>query len=198
MSPSPLPMATGSSGTRLDARRKLALAAARAIAAEGGYEALTMHAVARRSGVSRAALYRYFASKDQLLMEVSLEFNAGLQAELERDPPRGASLAERVTDSFARVFDAFAREPNLLAALLRAFLSNDPQVDALAPQVRGFGGTLVGMGLGGADIPQGSEIARVLGPLSFAMAVQISAGHCTRDQATDEIRHAACLLIREP
>jgi AcrR family transcriptional regulator len=189
-------MAAGRSGAKLDARRKLAVAAARAIAAEAGYEALTMHAVARRSGVSRAALYRYFTSKDQLLMEVSLDFNADLQAELERDPPRGATLAERVTDSFARVFEAFAREPNLLAALLRAFLSNDPQVDVLAPQVRSFGGTLVELGLGG-EVQEGSEIARVLGPLAFAMTIQISAGHCTREQAVDEICHAARLVIRE-
>jgi AcrR family transcriptional regulator len=182
-------------GARQDARRRLAVAAARAIAAEAGYEALTMHEVARRSGVSRAALYRYFASKDQLLMEVSLEFNAALAAELERDPPQGATLAERVADSFARVFQAFAREPKLLGTLLRAFLSNDPQVSELAPEVRSFGGTLVELGLGGAEIPQGSEIARVLGPLAFAMAIRISAGHCTLEQAVDEIRHAARLLI---
>ena len=178
------------------ARRAAALAAARAIAAEGGYEVLTMREIAQRSGVSRATLYRYFSSKDELLIEVSLALNASLREEIQARPPAAATPAERVTDVFARVLGALAREPKLLAALLRAFFADDPDVDARAPEVRRFGGVFVDVGLVGSGIPNGVEIGRVLGPISFAMAIRISAGHITLEEAVEEIRRAVELLLR--
>ncbi|MGJ3508267.1 TetR/AcrR family transcriptional regulator [Enemella sp. A6] len=44
-------------------RAKAILAAASELLAEGGYEHLTMRAIARRSGMSAGLIYRYFADK---------------------------------------------------------------------------------------------------------------------------------------
>jgi len=177
-------------------RRAAALAAARAIAAESGYEDVSMREIAQRSGVSRATLYRYFSSKDQLLTEVSLDVSASLREDLEARPSRAATAAERVTEVFARVLGALAREPKLLAALLRSFFASDPDVDSLASEVKRFGGIFVDAGLAGSGVPNGAEIARVLGPISLAMAIRISSGHSTLEQAVEEIRCAVRLLIR--
>jgi AcrR family transcriptional regulator len=179
------------------ARRSRAVAAAREIAAEGGYDALTMHEVARRSGVSRATLYRYFTSKDQLLVEVSLQFNDELRADLEQHPPQGGSVAERLTEVFSRVLEAVAQQPRLTAATLRALFADDPVVRDLAPEVRRFGGAFVDAGLRGVAVPHGDELARVLGPLSLAMVIRIGSGHCTLAEAIDEIRCAVSLMVRE-
>jgi AcrR family transcriptional regulator len=185
---------SGPGATR--ARRAAALAAARAIAAEGGYEDVTMREIALRSGVSRATLYRYFSSKDELLTQVSLDVSASLREELEAHPSTAATAAERVTEVFARVLGALAREPKLLAALLRSYFANDPEVEVLAPEVRRFGGIFVDTGLAGSGVPNGAEIARVLGPISLAMAIRISSGHSTLDEAVEEIRCAVRLLLR--
>jgi len=185
--------ATAASG----ARRQRAVAAAREIASEGGYEAVSMGEVARRSGVSRATLYRYFSSKNELLVEVSLDFNARLHEELERHPPQGASVGERLVDVFTRVVRAAAADPRLLAATLRAFFANEPDVHALAPEVRRFGGVFVDLGLGGIDVPGGADIARVLGPFSLAMVIRISSGLSDLEQALEEIRVAVRLLVKE-
>jgi AcrR family transcriptional regulator len=197
MSPLSLPVKERRAAASPGARRKLAIEAARAIACEGGYEAVTMGEVARRSGVGRATLYRYFSSKDQLLVEVSLDFNVQLREELRVHPPRGETAAERLTDVFSRVLEAVAREPKLLAATLRAFFADDPVVRERVPELRRFGGTFVDAGLGGVDAPNAPEIARVLGPLSLAMTIRISSGHCSLDEAIEEIRCAARLLVRE-
>lgn len=177
-------------------RRKRALAAAKEIAIEGGYEAVTMREVALRSGVARATLYRYFSSKDHLLAELILELNGAMRDELRLHPPTGITLAERVSDAFARVLSTIAREPKLLHATLRAFFSDDPMVRAAEPQIRRFGTIYLEAGLGDADIPGRAEIGRVLGPLSFAMLISMGAGRRTVAEAIDDMRNAVRLLIK--
>ncbi|MFI6742675.1 TetR family transcriptional regulator [Nonomuraea sp. NPDC050451] len=48
------------------------LAAARALFAAGGYRATSMQAVADRVGITKAALYYHFASKDEMLHRLTL------------------------------------------------------------------------------------------------------------------------------
>ena len=181
---------------RSGARRKLAVAAARAIASEGGYEAVTMHEVARRSGVSRATLYRYFSSKDHLLLEVSLQFSAEILEQVEASRPTGTTWADRVAYPFVLILEAVAREPRLFDATLRAYFADDPVVRPLAAELRRFGGLYVDAALG-LDMPRGAEIARVLDPLSLAMAIRISSGRGTLDEAVHEFRCAVRLLLED-
>lgn len=196
MTIAPIALAERPGGGRPGARRKLAISAARAIAAEGGYEAVTMREVATRSGVARATLYRYFSSKDHLLAEVILDLNSGMRDELGMHPPVGATLPERITDAFARVFSQVLREPKLLSATLRAYFSQDPAVHQLGPQIRTMGSIYLEAGLGNSDIPDRADVARVLGTLCFAMLLSLASGHRTLEQAVDDIRRAARLLIR--
>jgi AcrR family transcriptional regulator len=55
---------------RLAAREDAILAAATAMAGEGGMEAVQMAAVAERAGVAAGTLYRYFPSKTELVAEL--------------------------------------------------------------------------------------------------------------------------------
>ncbi|XRQ13621.1 TetR/AcrR family transcriptional regulator [Actinomadura welshii] len=59
------------------------LDAARALVAEEGIEALSLAALARRVGLSRASLYEYFSSRDDLVAAI-----------VEEELPRWASLVE--------------------------------------------------------------------------------------------------------
>lgn len=56
-----------------DLRRTSLLTAGRELAAAGGPKAVTMAAVAARTGLSRPAVYEYFASSDELLAAVVLD-----------------------------------------------------------------------------------------------------------------------------
>jgi AcrR family transcriptional regulator len=55
-----------------EARDEAILAAAFALLAEKGFEALTMEAVAERVGISRQTLYHHFRSKDELVLRAVL------------------------------------------------------------------------------------------------------------------------------
>jgi AcrR family transcriptional regulator len=109
------------SAKRADARRVAAQ-----LATEGGYEAVTMGAVADRIGIARATIYRYFTSKDHLLAEIMDEWTTRINDDLRRNPPPGKTLADRVGAAFARIIETSARNPGLTSALLLAATSSDP------------------------------------------------------------------------
>lgn len=66
---------------RQEATRAALLDAARALMAEGGFAAASAAAVAARAGVATGTLYRYFPSREALLLEV---FRAVSDAEMSR------------------------------------------------------------------------------------------------------------------
>jgi AcrR family transcriptional regulator len=74
------------------------IAAARELLAEGGTEALSLRAVARRAGVSAMAPYRHFSDKEALLAAVAADgfraFAAALEA-ADRSVPADRALLEQ-------------------------------------------------------------------------------------------------------
>src|SRR5205823_13844470 len=83
---------------RQAARRDWIVQAAMELAAEGGYDAVQMREVSARANVALGTLYRYFSSKDQLIVAVMGHWAKELQAQIAARPPSGAMLADRVTD----------------------------------------------------------------------------------------------------
>ena len=56
-----------------EAKKKI-LAAGREVMSRKGYRATTMEDIAEHVGVSKAALYQYFRSKDELVVEIVKAF----------------------------------------------------------------------------------------------------------------------------
>ena len=69
--------------------KKRIIAAALDVAAENGWDAVTLDAIAQNVGVSKPALYGYFENREALLREVVIEvvqnIRAGLETILEKD-----------------------------------------------------------------------------------------------------------------
>ena len=66
------------------------------LAAEGGFDAVQMRDVAAAADVALGTVYRYFSSKERLLLEAMAEQQADLRAYLETHPLAEATAAERV------------------------------------------------------------------------------------------------------
>jgi hypothetical protein len=94
------------------------------------------------------------------------------------------------------MLEAVAREPRLFDATLRAYFAEDPALRPLVDKLRHLGGLYVHTGLG-TDTSRAADIARVLDPLSLAMAIRISSGHSTGEHAIEEFRRAVELLVKE-
>jgi AcrR family transcriptional regulator len=111
--------------------RERLLRAARELIEEGGYGAATVVAIALRAGVASGTLYRHFASKEELFVEL---FRAVCDREVEAMRDAAASMPDDAShvDKLETVLATFAaralRRPRLAWALIAEPV--DPLVDA--------------------------------------------------------------------
>jgi TetR/AcrR family transcriptional regulator, cholesterol catabolism regulator len=93
------------------------VAAASEVLSAGGDEAVQMKDLAQRAGVSLATLYRYFPSRDHVLLAVSLASYQDAARRVFAEPPQGGSVRDRVASYLMREFQAQQRDQRLVAAL---------------------------------------------------------------------------------
>lgn len=85
----------------------------------GGEEMLQTKELAKRAEVSLATLYRYFPSKDHVLLAISYSRYEDALRRVTNEAPHGATVQERVTSHLLREFRAEQRDQKLTAALTR-------------------------------------------------------------------------------
>src|ERR1700677_2482935 len=95
------------------------LATATAMLTAGGEEMLQTKELAQRAEVSLATLYRYFPSKDHVLLAISYSRYESALRRVTNEPPHGATMQERVSSHLLREFRAEQRDQRLTAALTR-------------------------------------------------------------------------------
>src|SRR5438876_5457398 len=181
------------------ARRQRVIEAAMALASEGGYEAVQMRDVAARADVALGTLYRYFPSKDHLLIAALAEQVTALQRRLAQKPPRGDTAADRVVDVLRRASRALERAPRLTAALVTAMSSADPAVAEDKQAVAEVMDSMVRIAIGVTDEDNGDldGVLRVLQHVWFASLVSWAGGIAELTQMGDDLELAARLLLRD-
>ena len=125
---------TGLAASQLRRIRRI-VDAAIGLAEQGGFDGVRLRDVAETSGVALGTLYKYFPSKEAILLYAVNEGNEGLERLMLEQPPRGDTPAERVADFFARATRTFTRRPDFARAVLRAIAASD---QATATQQAGF------------------------------------------------------------
>ncbi|MBM7458098.1 TetR family transcriptional regulator [Rhodococcus coprophilus] len=117
------------------ARYMRIIGTAKELATEGGYEAVQMRAVADRSGVALGTVYRYFPSKNHLLVvALVLEFEAARRRFADVELP-GETPHDRLMVVFRASVEHLEDKPRLYDALVRATMfadaSSAPELDHL-------------------------------------------------------------------
>ncbi|MDQ2897184.1 MAG: TetR/AcrR family transcriptional regulator, partial [Actinomycetota bacterium] len=128
--------------------RERLLVAAQSLIEEGGYGAASVMAIADRAGVAAGTLYRHFASKEDLFVEVfrsvcGREERAMRAAATELGD--GATAAERLQHVLATFAQRALRNPRLAWALIAEPV--DPLVDAERLAYRSRYAALIAEGL---------------------------------------------------
>jgi AcrR family transcriptional regulator len=108
------------------ARRERVIRAALELGAEGGYDAVQMRDVAARAHVALGTIYRYFPSKDALLLAVMVQWLGDLEQRVTRHPPEGDTTVDRIMDVLQRALRSMDREPKLTAAVIASMTAGDP------------------------------------------------------------------------
>ena len=126
--------ATPSTPSQHDRYQRM-LQAATAMLATGGEDALQMKELAERAAVSIATLYRYFPSKDHLLLAITQSRYEHALRRVTSEPQRGGTVQERVTSHMLREFRAEQRDQRLTAALVRVATDTRPEYAPVITQV---------------------------------------------------------------
>jgi AcrR family transcriptional regulator len=110
------------------ARRRRMLEAADELAMAGGWDAVQMREVATRADVALGTLYRYFPSKEHLLVSVMLGEVEHLADRLAIRPPEGDDPVDRVIDVLRRANRALQKQPQVTVAMIRALVAGNQEV----------------------------------------------------------------------
>ncbi len=119
----------------MNARARRIVTSAIDLAEKGGFEAVRLRDVAADADVALGTLYRYFRSKEDLLIAaLTLEVEQ-LEKRMHSRPPVGATPQERLSVFFRTATKGMCRRPRLARAILRAAASGDHE---LAEKVAAF------------------------------------------------------------
>jgi TetR/AcrR family transcriptional regulator, cholesterol catabolism regulator len=180
-------------------RRNRVLAVSTALLTSGGEDALQMKTVADAAEVSLATLYRYFPSKDHILLAMA---NERFERALEK-PLRSRHLptaTERVCDHLLREFRAQQREPRVTAALVRVLSYSDPTYSVAYDYLQGLHLALIAKVAQGDDeslAPAQRAVLSIVTGMFGAATRGWIAGVRTAADARFEIR-IACRLLDLP
>jgi AcrR family transcriptional regulator len=190
---------TGTRAAETAARKERLIAAATALAAEGGYDAVQMRDVAARAEVALGTLYRHYASKDQLLLAAMAQQAATLRERLVQRPPTGDTPAERVSDVLKRASRSLERAPLVTKAMLTAMSSPEAATRPLKEEIDSTLRAII------ADVVESDGhcnnfadldgIVRVLGSVWFAELTYWSGGLNPSVSMGDNLASAAELLL---
>jgi AcrR family transcriptional regulator len=186
---------------RQAARRERVITAAMELARDGGYEAVQMREVSTRADVALGTVYRYFSSKDQLLVAVLNEWVLELQRRLETRPVRGDTPAERVNDVLRRALLALERSPQLTEALVTALSSvsaADPEAIAQTLDVNANMQRVILSAMGEEGPEEREAIIRVIGQVWFAALIARTRGWSQPSEMRSDLEAAVHLLLPEP
>lgn len=198
--------ATGLAASQLRRMRRIVDEAV-ALAEREGFEGVRLRDVAEASEVALGTLYKYFRSKEDILLFAANEEAVKMEEVMCARPPSGDTPIERLTAFFARSTRALTRRPDFARAVIRAIAAGDP---GTADKVAGFHlrtnrqivAALRGEALRkGGDLtePVGTEreraIAMVLNHVWFASLIGWSGGLHPVKTVPERVRQTALLLL---
>jgi AcrR family transcriptional regulator len=177
------------------------------LAEQGGFDAVRLRDVAERSDVALGTLYKYFRSKEDILLFALNEEVTGLESSLATRGTANGSPYERVVEFFRRSTRALARRQQLARAMIRAMAAGDAETVMKLASLQLRIARLVTATLRGEapdldaplDRPPGSAteqaIAQVLMNVWFSSLVGWAAGLHAERIVTEHVRIGASLIL---
>lgn len=179
------------------------------LAEKGGFEAVRLRDVAAEADVALGTLYRYFRSKEDMLIAALNSEVEALEARIQARPMAGATPLERVDAFFRTATKGLMRRPRLARAILRAAASGDHE---LAEKVAAFHTRMSAMilaamhgapaasgnGSNGASAAREDEIAvaALLQHIWFSCLIGWAGGLMGQNEVIERMGTATALLTR--
>ena len=176
------------------ARRRRVLDAAMVLARDGGFDAVQMRDVASESNVALGTVYRYFASKERLLLEMMVEQTDDLRVYLDAHPAPGDTASQRVVHVLRRANAALGRLPDVAIAMVRAFgASQDDNADVVQRVSASMNAIITGAigSRGDRDL----KVARLLTQVWLSSLIGWAGGVDPLSRVDDDLAIATAMLL---
>src|SRR5262245_17026521 len=183
------------SETQAATRRRL-LAAARELATEGGYEAVTMRKVAARAGLSAPTAYQYFVSKDHLLVDAMIELVGETTTAVKERPSRHRAAVDRIVATLRRAMQRVESKPNLYIAMTRAYLAGSRDVAHARAAMEDSMRSWIDIALGSTEIDDREAVVEILESVLFANMVGLVTGSREGKNIGDALERAVRTLLK--
>lgn len=187
---------TGTRTAQQAQRRDRVIAAAMALAAKGGYEAVQMRAVSHEADVALGTIYRYFSSKDQLLLAGLEQLAVDMHEQLRDRPPTGTTVEQRVGEVFRRCCALLEAEPLVTHAMVTAMSNSDPSTAEPSTGVQQQMAAIIHDAVRGEEIEDIDGIVHVLGQVWFSSMVSWVGGRSEDGAMAADLELASRLLLR--
>jgi AcrR family transcriptional regulator len=177
------------------ARQERMLEVAAELASDGGFDAVQMRLVAAEADVALGTLYRYFPSKEHLLVSAMLRQIGDLADRLAVKPPAGDTPQSRTCDVLRRANQGLQRQHNFTLAVVRALASGDETVAPAVRQVRDAMRAIILAAIGGAPSERDQLVAEILEQVWFSALVSWISGVDNAASVNRKLEDAALLLL---
>lgn len=177
------------------------------LAEQGGFDAVRLRDVAEASDVALGTLYKYFHSKEDILLFALTEEVERLEASVQARPVTGASPVQRITSFFRRATSALVRRPDFARAVVRSIASADPEHTAKVAAFHLRMTRLILSALDGSPMVAGSpvpedigtvrqrQLASVLQHVWFSTLVGWAGGLHPARAVAEQVETAAALML---
>lgn len=185
---------------RLDARqldvRARILKAARQLIHEQGHEAVGMESIATTAGVSRATMYRYFASKEHVVCEAALDWGNQVAVSIPQAIAAAAEPVDAIDVAIEQVVKEAASDLPMVRATMASVLAQGPVADEFRMAVRDMFQALLG---GAIDtLPESLDLSmKLLGRVFFADLALLSVDDMSVEECVAELKTAAQRLLTD-
>lgn len=178
-------------------RRVRMIEAAEGLALEGGWDGVQMREVATRAGVALGTLYRYFPSKEHLLVSVMLGQVEALADRLAVRPPEGDDPVDRVIDVLRRANRALQRQPQVTVAMIRALVSGNEDIAPVVAANRDVMRRIISDALGSEPVPEDGAVLAIdlLSDVWFAALVSWISGVIPAPAVMSRLEEATGVLL---
>lgn len=183
-------------GKRVDSRTQI-LDAARELVNSIEYSVLTMKQVADHAGVSRATLYRYYSTKEELYSDVTFQWGQDFVQSVHLEPPVGQTVGQKLSDLIDRAIAQVVTNPNLMAAHIAVISSENSKLKADRRRLRGLMPSLVYISTGDRFSENIEMACTILQHVLIANLILMNAGKTERAQIVEELQFVAKKLLSD-
>src|SRR3954464_4212086 len=177
------------------ARRDRIVDAGLTLLGERAFDKIQVKDVAEEANVALGTLYHYFSSKEHLFAEVLVRWAATLRTNISRNPLRGPTDAQRLTQVINRSVRAFQRQPSLARLVATLETSADPFATEILARLAQTTNDIYLEALHDVDRATAQRVVSVVDAVLASRLRSWVVGRMTITAVSDDLADAIALLL---